>query len=125
MYLYFQFYIGGVPNKQEGLVVVQNFTGCIENLFFNATNIIKELRESDYDDVNWRYHTVHTSYSCPQPLIVPVTFTTASSYSRLKGYEGRNSLNVSLSFRTYEPNGLILHHDFLNPGYIKVIFISL
>jgi contactin associated protein-like 2 len=114
------FYIGGVPNKQEGLVVNQNFTGCIENLFFNQTNMIKELRELNVDGENWRYQTIHATYSCPEPPIVPVTFLTSSSYAKLKGYEGVSSMNISLSFRTYEDQGVIVNHDFISSGYVKM-----
>ncbi|CAK9823551.1 Nrx-IV [Anthophora retusa] len=77
-------YIGGVPNKQDGLVVNQNFTGC------------------------------------PEPPIIPVTFLTHGSYARLKGYEGISSLNVSLTFRTYEDKGIILYHQFTSVGYVKL-----
>ncbi|XP_031782155.1 neurexin-4 [Nasonia vitripennis] len=114
------FYIGGVPNRQDGLVVTQNFTGCIENLFFNQTNLIREMKDLDLYGENWRYQTVHTSYSCPEPPIIPVTFLTSSSYAKLKGYEGVNSLNISLSFRTYEDQGIIMHHDFISSGYVRL-----
>ena len=33
-------FIGGVPYVQRGLVIYQNFTGCIENLYVNHTNVI-------------------------------------------------------------------------------------
>ncbi|XP_014218966.1 neurexin-4 isoform X2 [Copidosoma floridanum] len=113
-----EFYIGGVPNKQQGLVVNQNFTGCIENLFFNYTNMIKEIQEAN--DEKWRYQLVHTSYSCPEPPIISVTFLTSSSYAKLKGYEGLFSMNISLSFRTYEGQGIIFYHDFISSGYVKM-----
>lgn len=114
------FYIGGVPNKQEGLVVNQNFTGCIENLFFNQTNMIEELRELEILGENWKYITYQTSYICPEPPIVPVTFLTSSSYAKLKGYDGVNSMNISLSFRTYEDQGIIVYHKFIDRGYVKM-----
>ena len=33
-------YIGGVPHVEEGLVVYENFTGCIENMYLNHSNVI-------------------------------------------------------------------------------------
>ena len=33
-------YIGGVPHVEEGLVVFENFTGCIENMYLNHSNVI-------------------------------------------------------------------------------------
>ncbi|XP_031832226.1 neurexin-4 isoform X3 [Nomia melanderi] len=113
-------YIGGVPNKQEGLVVNQNFTGCIENFYLNATSIIHDLRETEITGENLRYYRVNTLYSCPEPPIIPVTFLTQGSYARLKGYEGISSLNVSITFRTYEDKGIILYHQFTSPGFVKL-----
>ncbi|XP_076625166.1 neurexin-4 isoform X4 [Colletes latitarsis] len=113
-------YIGGVPNKQDGLVVNQNFTGCIENFYLNATSIIHDLRETEVTGENLRYYKVNTIYNCPEPPIVPVTFLTHGSYARLKGYEGISSLNASLTFRTYENQGIILYHQFTSPGFVKL-----
>lgn len=50
----------------------------------------------------------------------PVTFLTPTSFARLQGYEGMTSLNVTLSFRTYEGTGLLVYHKFSSPGQIKV-----
>lgn len=111
-----------MPNKQDGLVVNQNFTGCIENFYLNATNIIHEMKESEVLGENLRYYKINTIYSCPEPPIIPVTFLTSGSYARLKGYEGVTSMNVSLAFRTYEERGIILYHQFTSPGYVKVIY---
>ncbi|XP_017763103.1 PREDICTED: neurexin-4 isoform X1 [Eufriesea mexicana] len=113
-------YIGGVPNKQDGLVVNQNFTGCIENFYLNATSIIQDLKETEVTGENLRYYKVNTLYNCPEPPIIPVTFLTHGSYARLKGYEGISSLNASLTFRTYEDRGIILYHQFTSPGYVKL-----
>ncbi|KAK0161422.1 hypothetical protein PV327_009893 [Microctonus hyperodae] len=113
-------YIGGVPNKQEGLIVTQNFTGCIENFYLNKTNIIRDLKDTEATGENLRYKRFHTTFSCPEPPIIPVTFLTKSSFARIKGYEGVSSLNVSLAFRTYEKDGLILFHQFTSPGSVKL-----
>ncbi|XP_015438051.1 PREDICTED: neurexin-4 isoform X2 [Dufourea novaeangliae] len=113
-------YIGGVPNKQEGLVVNQNFTGCVENFYLNATSIIHDLKETEITGENLRYYRVNTIFSCPEPPIIPVTFLTVGSYARLKGYEGISSMNVSLTFRTYEDKGIILYHQFTSPGFVKL-----
>lgn len=101
-------------------MVNQNFTGCIENFYLNSTNIIHELKETEIVDENLRYYKIHTTYSCPEPPIIPVTFLTTGSYARLKGYEGMPQLNVSLAFRTYKEEGIIFYHRFTTPGYVKV-----
>ncbi|XP_018305702.1 neurexin-4 isoform X2 [Mycetomoellerius zeteki] len=115
-----EFYVGGVPNKQDGLVVVQNFTGCIENFYLNSTNIIRELKETEITDENLRYYKINTLYTCPEPPIIPVTFLTPGSYAKLRGYEGVSSMNVSLAFRSYEERGIILYHKFTSPGFVKL-----
>ncbi|KYN19702.1 Neurexin-4 [Trachymyrmex cornetzi] len=115
-----EFYIGGVPNKQDGLVVVQNFTGCIENFYLNSTNIIRELKDTESIDENLRYYKINTLYTCPEPPIIPVTFLTPGSYAKLRGYEGVSSMNVSLAFRSYEERGIILYHKFTSPGFVKL-----
>ncbi|KAF6207362.1 hypothetical protein GE061_018603 [Apolygus lucorum] len=118
-----ELYIGGVPNMMDGLVVVQNYTGCIENLHINSTDVLAEVRDGYNNGDDWimRKYTKHnTHYSCPEPPIAPVTFLTADSYAKLKGYEGINTLNVSFAFRTYEENGLLMYHHFLNQGDIKL-----
>lgn len=112
-------YIGGVPNQQQGLVVTQNFTGCIENLFFNHTNIIEAVKNPAHED-HRRYQRWHALGSCPQEPVVPITFLTANSYAKLPGYEGVSSLNLSLDFRTYEENGLLAYHRFTSPGFVKM-----
>ncbi|XP_065089213.1 neurexin-4 isoform X1 [Ochlerotatus camptorhynchus] len=113
------FYIGGVPNMQDGLIVQQNFTGCIENLYLNATNFIRDMKQAYEEGEHLRYIKVHVNYNCPEPPISPVTFLTRGSHARLKGYYSVKQLNVSFSFRTYEDKGLMLHHDFLR-GSVKV-----
>ncbi|CAH1403187.1 unnamed protein product [Nezara viridula] len=118
-----EMYIGGVPNIQEGLVVSQNFTGCLENLYFNGTNILSEVKSAYDTGDDWllmKYKRVNTLYSCPDPPIVPVTFLTSNSYAKLKGYEGISAFNISLGFRTYENNGLLLYHKFTSRGYVKL-----
>ena len=104
---------------QDGLIVQQNFTGCIENLYLNATNFIRDMKEAFYEGEHLRYMKVNVNYNCPEPPISPVTFLTRGSHARLKGYYSVKQLNVSFSFRTYEEKGLMLHHDFLR-GSVKV-----
>ncbi|CAG9559489.1 unnamed protein product [Danaus chrysippus] len=113
-------YIGGVPNFQEGLVVTQNFTGCIENMYLNATNVIQELKQGYEAAEPFKYQKVNTLYSCPEPPVVPITFLKEGSYAKLRGYGGGGVMNVSLEFRTYEHHGLLIYHQFKSEGYVKV-----
>ncbi|XP_049869625.1 neurexin-4 [Pectinophora gossypiella] len=113
-------YIGGVPNFQEGLVVNKNFTGCVENMYLNATNVISDLRQGYEAGEPFKFQKVNTLYACPEPPVVPITFLKASAYAKLRGYSGGPSLNISLEFRTYESHGLLVYHKFKSEGYVKV-----
>lgn len=118
-----ELYIGGMPNKQEGLIVSQNFTGCMENVYFNSTDLFQHIKYAYDSEDYWltqKYFKVNTINSCPEPPIVPVTFTTAKSYALLKGYEGMKQMNVTFSFRTYENAGLLVFHQFLSGGHVTL-----
>ena len=43
-------YIGGAPHVEEGLVVFENFTGCIENMYLNHSNVIAAFNKPFYQD---------------------------------------------------------------------------
>ncbi|CAG9837466.1 unnamed protein product [Diabrotica balteata] len=114
------FYVGGVPNVQEGLVVVQNFTGCMENMYLNSTNLFKEVKAAYSYGESFKFEKFNVLYNCPEPQIVPVTFKTQHSFAKLKGYEGSTTMNSSFAFRTYEDNGLMLYHAFSTSGYVAI-----
>ncbi|KAK2720944.1 neurexin-4-like isoform X1 [Artemia franciscana] len=114
-----KFYIGGVPNVREGMIVSENFTGCMENLYFNHTNVIRAVKDP-FNSIFHQFKRISTLYSCPRDPTVPVTFTTANSYARLTGYEAIEAMTVSLDFRTFEENGLLVYHRFMSPGYFKL-----
>ena len=112
-------YIGGVPNFRTGLVVRQNFSGCIENILFNYTNVVRAVKDAGHEDYH-KFQRKDVQNSCKQHSAVPVTFLTANSYAKLPGYEGVNKLNISLDFRTFEENGLLAYHRFTSPGFVRM-----
>ena len=58
---------------------------------------------------------------CPiDYFTVPVTFKNEKGFVKLTGYEGSYSMNVSLEFRTYEENGLLVYHTFSSEGFVKL-----
>jgi len=116
-------YIGGVPHVEDGLVVFENFTGCIENMYLNHTNIIRSFSDRlYYEDKYYLYEDIGgvTKGCQPEYFSIPVTFKNSKSYARLTGYEGSYSMNVSLEFRTYEENGLLVYHGFSSEGFVKL-----
>lgn len=60
-----KFYVGGVPNFQEGMVVSQNFSGCIENLFLNTTNVVRDMKWAFENGEALRYEKVNINLNCP------------------------------------------------------------
>ena len=84
-------YIGGVPNVEEGLVVYDNFTGCIENMYLNHSNVIAGFKDRlRYDDRFYNYEAFGgVTRGCTLDYFtVPVTFKNEQSFVRLTGYEG-------------------------------------
>ncbi|GAB6032060.1 hypothetical protein CHUAL_010426 [Chamberlinius hualienensis] len=115
-----EMFVGGVPNfNMEGLIVTYNFSGCVENLFINYTNLVYELKyKQDYT-----YTKVGNGigFVCREVTDSPVTFRTAESYGILKSNEGMPNLNISINFRTFNEEGLLLYHKFhSNYGSIKM-----
>jgi len=119
-------YIGGVPYVQRGLVVYDNFTGCIENLYLNHTNVIAAFTDKlggIYDrDAYISYENVGAvSQACQRDyLTIPVTFRTPTSFVRQVGFERAQNFNISLEFRTFEQDGLLVYHKFSSDGYVKL-----
>ncbi|CAG0892829.1 unnamed protein product [Cyprideis torosa] len=120
-------YFGGAPVLNTGLKSRRNFTGCMENIFINRTNLIRIAQEGyNYRQVSYdetvRYQNVHYEnviWGCPEQQIVPVTFVEPNTFIRLTGYEGVRTMNISLDFRTFEQEGMLFYHR-LYDGYIKV-----
>ncbi len=116
-------YIGGVPHVEDGLVVYENFTGCIENMYLNHSNVITSfINRFGYEDRFYSYEDIGGVFKGCQPeyFSIPVTFKNSKSFARLTGYEGSYSMNVSLEFRTYEENGLLVYHGFSSEGFVKL-----
>ncbi|KAH9369125.1 hypothetical protein HPB48_012772 [Haemaphysalis longicornis] len=113
-----QLYIGGMANfNQDGVKVAANFSGCLENVMLNDTNVIGELKR-DYE--SWTYSKVgQVLYSCRYEQVIPVTFVKSESMLRIGGYMQR-SMNCSFDFRTFNEQGLLLYNKFTGEGYVKL-----
>lgn len=118
-------YIGGVPNIEKGLVIYDNFKGCIENLYLNHTNVIAAFNNpigNFYDDENYKYETKGgVTANCQRDYqTIPVTFRTRDAFVKQIGFEGTYALNVSMEFRTFEQDGLLFFHKFSSEGHVKL-----
>ncbi|UYV79517.1 CNTNAP1 [Cordylochernes scorpioides] len=109
-----QLFIGGVPNfNQEGLEAHTNFTGCLENLYLNHVDIFSERKHSrEYKNVG------EILTSCTYERVVSFTFPTQESYLKIPS-RTMDTMNVSLDFRTYNEDGLLLYQKF-SPGFVKL-----
>ncbi|XP_068245600.1 neurexin-4 isoform X1 [Palaemon carinicauda] len=118
-------YIGGVPNIQAGMKSRVNFTGCMENLFINGTAIIPEMKQkNDYYLYYYnrpKYVSINTATTCRYgDSSETLTFLTKEAHLRYPAFEDQRSINVSLEFRTYEDEGLLIYHKFSTNGYFKL-----
>ncbi|XP_077562940.1 neurexin-4-like isoform X2 [Haemaphysalis longicornis] len=113
-----ELYIGGIANlNQDGVKVGANFSGCLENVMLNNTDIISELKQ-DYE--NQTYSKVgQVLYKCQPEHVIPVTFVTSASMLQITG-SAQHSMNCSLDFRTFNDQGLLLYNKFSGEGYIKL-----
>ena len=68
---------------QEGMVVIQNFTGCIENFYLNSTNLFEDVKEAFEYGEALRYDRINTHYTCP-----------VSSFSNINTEESVNGMHM-------------------------------
>ena len=114
-------YIGGIPVSVQSEVESigsANYSGCIEELYFNRTNVISELK---VDGRQWLYQRFGDLYfGCRQDAITPLTFQTDSAHIKIDGFFNP-FMNCSLDFRTFNPDGVLLYNKFSSvSGFIKV-----
>lgn len=126
--LNFDLFIGGLPGYQSGFVNSRrNFTGCVENLSFNTTNIAYEIQ---HDKSEFIFKTFgNLQYTCDVKSVIPITFNTRESHLKVSGAMS-NSMNTSLDFRTFNDAGLLVHHTFSSKGFfavsqIKIYFLKI
>jgi len=114
-------YLGGLDNfLQPGkrLITRQNFTGCMENVWFNYMNIIKDAR------MNQPRYAINGAVqfgACMLGSVIPFTFPSVASYLAIP--EPTDSrVRASFDFRSYNRDGLMFMVN-LNPspGQIWVI----
>lgn len=111
-------WIGGLPNLVYNTPGTRaNFTGCIENLMLNKTNVASELK----DDPDGYLYTIF-GYIYRDCLVKPtqsISFTTNESYFRVEGYQ-LQVMNCSLDFRTFVDNGILLYSKFTIGGIFTI-----
>ena len=116
--LNFDLFIGGLPGYLSDFVNTRNnFTGCIENLSFNTSNIAHEIQDDRNRFIYTSYGSLH--YTCQFQPVIPVTFNTRESHLKVTGSMS-NMMNTSFDFRTFNLDGLLIHHQFSSIGFFAV-----
>ncbi|XP_062260924.1 contactin-associated protein-like 2b [Platichthys flesus] len=91
-----------------------NFVGCMEGITYNGDNITNLVRRKKVDTSSFR----NLTFSCIESNSFPVFFN-STSFLRLPGQSDSDTLSVSLSFRTWNPNGLLMFTA-LADGWVEV-----
>ncbi|XP_038593693.1 contactin-associated protein-like 4 [Micropterus salmoides] len=100
----------------------RNFHGCLENLVYNALNLVDLAKQND--------HRVtvkgNVTFSCAEPVFVAMTFTSPQSFLWLPGVTEPSSLgtSVGLQFRTWNKAGLLLTFDLPKQGVVVSLYLS-
>uniref|UniRef100_A0A8K9X300 Contactin associated protein 2b n=1 Tax=Oncorhynchus mykiss TaxID=8022 RepID=A0A8K9X300_ONCMY len=92
----------------------ENFVGCMEGITYNGDNITNLVKRKKIDTSSFR----NLTFSCSETHSFPLFFN-ATSFLRLPGLSDSDTLSVSLSFRTWNPSGLLLYTA-LADGVVEV-----
>uniref|UniRef100_A0A8C7S8Y3 Contactin associated protein like 3 n=1 Tax=Oncorhynchus mykiss TaxID=8022 RepID=A0A8C7S8Y3_ONCMY len=92
---------GGVQCHGTQMVLSRrNFHGCLENLLWNEVNVNDLAKQRQKVSI-----TGNVTFTCAEPVSVPVTFAGAQSFLQLPGAA------LHLQFRTWNRAGLLLTFD--------------
>uniref|UniRef100_A0A3Q3XHF7 Uncharacterized protein n=1 Tax=Mola mola TaxID=94237 RepID=A0A3Q3XHF7_MOLML len=92
----------------------ENFVGCMEGITYNGDNITNLVHRKKVDISNFR----NLTFSCAESNSFSIFFN-SSSFLRLPGQSDSDTLAVSLSFRTWNPSGLLMFTT-LADGWVEV-----
>ncbi|CAL8278638.1 unnamed protein product [Lota lota] len=106
---------GGLPvSNKPSSGGRDNFVGCMEGIVYNGDNITSLIRRKKVDTSSFR----NLTFSCAESRSFPVFFN-SSSFLQLPGQSDSDTLSVSLSFRTWNPSGLLVYTA-LADGVVEV-----
>ncbi|XP_054888935.1 contactin-associated protein-like 2b isoform X1 [Poeciliopsis prolifica] len=95
-----------------------NFAGCMEGITYNGDNITSLVRRKKVDTSSFR----NLTFTCAESSSFPVYFN-STSFLRLPGQRDSDTLSVSLSFRTWNPNGVLMFTQ-LAEGWLELLLIE-
>uniref|UniRef100_A0AAR2KCN3 Contactin associated protein like 3 n=1 Tax=Pygocentrus nattereri TaxID=42514 RepID=A0AAR2KCN3_PYGNA len=95
-----------------------NFHGCLENVLYNAVNVIEQAKEKQVSVMG------NITFICSEAVDVPVTFASPESFLRLPWAVSRDSVSVSLQFRTWNKVGLLMTFDLQHQAGALWLYLS-
>ncbi|XP_023565125.1 contactin-associated protein-like 4 isoform X5 [Octodon degus] len=99
---------GGIPAPSKSVSPpLNNFHGCLENLYYNGVDIIDLTKKQSPQIIIMG----NVSFSCSQPQSVPLTFLSSRSYLALPTFSTEEEISVSFQFRTWNKAGLLLFSE--------------
>ncbi|XP_043989360.1 LOW QUALITY PROTEIN: contactin-associated protein-like 2b [Gambusia affinis] len=96
----------------------ENFAGCMEGITYNGDNITSLVRRKKVDISSFR----NLTFTCAESSSFPVYFN-STSFLRLPGQRDSDTLSVSLSFRTWNPNGVLMFTQ-LAEGWLELLLME-
>ncbi|XP_035990184.1 contactin-associated protein-like 2 isoform X5 [Fundulus heteroclitus] len=96
----------------------ENFVGCMEGITYNGDNITNLVRRKKVDTSSFR----NLTFTCAESSSFPVYFN-STSLLRLPGQRDSDVLSVSLSFRTWNPSGVLMFTQ-LAKGWLELGLID-
>uniref|UniRef100_A0A8C4XEQ1 Contactin associated protein-like 5a n=1 Tax=Erpetoichthys calabaricus TaxID=27687 RepID=A0A8C4XEQ1_ERPCA len=112
---------GGIPLPgKPGTFLRKNFHGCIENLYYNGVNII-DLAKRRKPQI----YTGNVTFSCTDPQITPVTFTSStSSYLLLPIESQADGFSIRFQVRTWNRDGFLFYTQLYQESEHLLLFFS-
>ncbi|XP_027129319.1 contactin-associated protein-like 4 [Larimichthys crocea] len=100
----------------------RNFHGCLENLLYNGVSLVELAKQRDQRVTE----KGNVTFSCAEPILVAVTFTSPKSFLWLPGATDPSSAgtSVGLQFRTWNKAGLLLTFDLPKRGGALWLYLS-
>uniref|UniRef100_A0A8B9K345 Contactin associated protein like 3 n=1 Tax=Astyanax mexicanus TaxID=7994 RepID=A0A8B9K345_ASTMX len=94
----------------------RNFHGCLENLLYNGVNVVELAKEKKVSG--------NLSFTCAEAVEVPLTFASPDSFLQLPWAVSRDSVSLSLQFRTWNRGGLLMTSELQHQAGTLWIYLS-
>ncbi|XP_064644863.1 neurexin-4-like isoform X1 [Lineus longissimus] len=104
--------LGGLTTftHMHGVTTKHNFTGCIENIYFNDLNMLRDVTEVP---MRPRYRVDGgVQFQCMMDEQTAITFDSFEAHIEYMAQGEKGRLRIHLVFRTYNPDGIMVYYKF-------------